>query len=627
MRNARRHGDPQHGDIRGRRRRRTLRRGAAVVLVATIALALGALNAVATGGSATVETEAAAGVGRTAATLEASVNPNGVAVTECAFEYGTSEALGESVSCTYLPGELETPVPVEAPLSGLLESSTYYFRIHVREGASESTGAIRSFTTLPTLPTVGSQNPVAVGRTSATLTAVVDPDDSEVTACQFEWGTVGHELDHQTPCSSLPGSGSEPVTVSAPIEGLAESTVYYVRTVVTNGFGTQHSGRGSFETLPSAPRAQTAPNSPFTRTTATLKGEVTPNGSAVESCDFQYGTASVEEHTVPCEQSAIGAGEAPVAVSAAVGGLSEGTLYHYRLEASNARGLGTGNTLSFNTPPYLAKVTIGGAREVTDSSALLKGRVNPQGQTVTECRFEYGPTVALGAKVPCSSLPGGGEGYVGVSAPIAGLSPETGYYARLRVVNASGVSYSGLEPFATFRPGLPPVVKKLSPKKGTPAGGTAVTITGEDLEGAESVRFGETTTTDITADSPFSLTVLSPPGTTGVAEVIVVTAAGESALSSGDRFTYSNPVVSSIEPGEGPLAGGNEVTITGSGFEPGSGGAVFAFGKGLASDVECSSSSSCTAVVPAATKHGTVKVRATVAGKNSKAVPLYTYQP
>ena len=60
-------------------------------LLALAVIALGGLTALASGGAPTAETEHHSGLGRTSVTLNASVNPNGTEVTECDFEYGTSE--------------------------------------------------------------------------------------------------------------------------------------------------------------------------------------------------------------------------------------------------------------------------------------------------------------------------------------------------------------------------------------------------------------------------------------------------------------------------------------------------------------------------------------------------------
>jgi phosphodiesterase/alkaline phosphatase D-like protein len=596
----------------------------------TVVACASTMAALAGGGAPGVETEHVSGLGRTGAVLNAVVNPNGSPVGECYFEYGTSESSLSSVaSCSYLPGELETPVPVSATLAGLAESTTYYFRIHAKSTAGESSGTIRSFTTMPSAPVANTESAATIGRTGATFSAYVTPDDSEVTECFFEYGTVPGELSDRVACSPSPGAGSEPVSVHGSVSGLAESTVYYYRVVARNGYGSEHGGRTNFETLPSRPKANTEPAAAVAHTTATLRGFVTPNGGSVESCSFQWGSSSIEEHTVPCEQVSIGSGETPVAVTANLTGLAESTTYHFRLLASNSHGTGMGGSEGFTTLPYLPKVMIQRPGELSDESAVLRAKINPQDEAVSECRFEYGTTPGLGSLAPCNLLPEAGERWVQVSAPVGGLASSTTYLVRVRARDASGVTYSKLESFTTYQPGLAPIVSKIKPGKGSSAGGTAVTVKGENLQGATGVLFGEVETTDITADSPDSLTVIAPGGV-GTVDVVVLTESGESATTSADRFTYTKPIIGEVSPGHGPLAGGTEVTVTGSGFEPGSTGTTFLFGKEPGSGVECASSTTCTVTTPAAYKGkaGTVKVTAKVAGKGSSSAPgaVFTYE-
>jgi hypothetical protein len=102
--------------------------------------------------------------------------------------------------------------------------------------------------------------------------------------------------------------------------------------------------------------------------------------------------------------------------------------------------------------------TAGAAANVTRTSAMLQGTVNPGGALVTSCEFEYGTTPALGVSgstnnygqsVPCEQAAqvGSGTGPVEVSADVSGLQPGALYHFRLAVGNASGASSSaGLFP-------------------------------------------------------------------------------------------------------------------------------------------------------------------------------------
>jgi hypothetical protein len=80
----------------------------------------------------------------------------------------------------------------------------------------------------------------------------------------------------------------------------------------------------------------------------------------------------------------------------------------------------------------------------------------------------------------------------------------------------------------------PPALTAISPNNGPTGGGTTVTITGTNLAGATTVRFGGTNAT-ITADSATQITVTSPPGNAGTVSVTVTTASG---TSNAELFTY-----------------------------------------------------------------------------------------
>jgi hypothetical protein len=81
-------------------------------------------------------------------------------------------------------------------------------------------------------------------------------------------------------------------------------------------------------------------------------------------------------------------------------------------------------------------------------------------------------------------------------------------------------------------------------------------------------------------------------------------------------FAAPRPAVTAVTPNTGPVAGGTEVTVSGSGFAPGAGATSIRFGATPASDVSCESHTTCSAIVPPH-KAGTVDVTVTVAGTTS----------
>jgi hypothetical protein len=135
---------------------------------------------------------------------------------------------------------------------------------------------------------------------------------------------------------------------------------------------------------------------------------------------------------------------------------------------------------------------------------------------------------------------------------------------------------------------------------------------------------------DVTVVSATSITVVSPAATTGTVEVTVTTPNGTSAASSRDHFKYEAPTVATVTPSTGSKSGGTHVTVTGSGFAPGTTGTTFDFGSTSAGSVACTSTTTCTMIAPAVKKVGAVDVKATVderASKKNAPADQFTYGP
>ncbi len=107
-----------------------------------------------------------------------------------------------------------------------------------------------------------------------------------------------------------------------------------------------------------------------------------------------------------------------------------------------------------------------------------------------------------------------------------------------------------------------PSLTQLAPRAGPTRGGTTVAITGRDLSGATSVRFGSTSAASFQVTSPTTITAVSPGRPVGPVNITVTTAGGSATLD--DAFTYvPAPRLSSVEPGSGPLVP-TPVTLVGA---------------------------------------------------------------
>ncbi|HEX8714938.1 MAG TPA: alkaline phosphatase family protein, partial [Solirubrobacteraceae bacterium] len=98
------------------------------------------------------------------------------------------------------------------------------------------------------------------------------------------------------------------------------------------------------------------------------------------------------------------------------------------------------------TPPTVVTID---ATSVTPSSATLNATVDPNGEAVSSCRFEYGTSTAYGSSAPCEPSPGAGEGAVAVAAPVSGLHQRTTYHFRIAATNEGGDAFGEDQTFQT----------------------------------------------------------------------------------------------------------------------------------------------------------------------------------
>lgn len=157
----------------------------------------------------------------------------------------------------------------------------------------------------------------------------------------------------------------------------------------------------------------------------------------------------------------------------------------------------------------------------------------------------------------------------------------------------------------------------ISPNQGSTGGGTLVTITGTNLTGTSAVHFGSKLATSVTNVSPTQVTAVSPSGS-GTVGVTVTTPGGTSNPTS--FFYVGAPFKSGLSDSAGPTAGGNTITVSGTGLATAT---SVHFGANSATPTPVSDSQ-ITVVVPAGAGPGSVGVSVTTAGGTNNGLS-YTY--
>jgi hypothetical protein len=94
----------------------------------------------------------------------------------------------------------------------------------------------------------------------------------------------------------------------------------------------------------------------------------------------------------------------------------------------------------FGPTPEPPVVSTGVASAIDFPSAHVAGAVNPNSNafSLTECRFEYGPTTSYGSWAPCKPNVTTGVNMKPVAATLGVLEPDTTYHYRLKAATAGG---------------------------------------------------------------------------------------------------------------------------------------------------------------------------------------------
>jgi sugar lactone lactonase YvrE len=183
-----------------------------------------------------VSTGQASGVSETSATLAGAVNPEGLSVSACEFEYGTSTSYGQSAPCAQSPAELgsgNAAVPVSAAIAGLQPDTTYHYRLLASSPQGSEPGEDRTFSTFSP-PVVLAQSVTGAGTSSVTLNATIDTIGLPSTY-SFQYGLDPSYGSSTPPRVTAAGQGQ--VVVHELVTGLQPATTYHFRVQASNAYG------------------------------------------------------------------------------------------------------------------------------------------------------------------------------------------------------------------------------------------------------------------------------------------------------------------------------------------------------------------------------------------------------
>jgi hypothetical protein len=169
------------------------------------------------------------GVTATAATLNGTVNPAGVALEKCVFEYGETEAYGQTTPCEGSVPPDSSEHAVHASIV-VVQGKTYHYRL-VAFNANDKNEPATGGDVVFGPPLVDSEWSTAVTASSADVHALVSAQNLE-TGVRVEYGTGLGYGKESGPVELVAGGGEQEVSFA--LTGLAPGSVYHYRFVAEN---------------------------------------------------------------------------------------------------------------------------------------------------------------------------------------------------------------------------------------------------------------------------------------------------------------------------------------------------------------------------------------------------------
>jgi NHL repeat len=430
-----------------------------------------------------VTTEAAGPVGATSATLNGSVNPDEVPLTECFFEWGETNTYGNVASCedpnAAEVGEGNAPVSVHADISAGLKAGTrYHYRLVAANADGSSEGEDEEFQTLG--PSITAQSAAEVTATSARINGLINPN-GEPGSYFVEYVSDADFL--ESAYAKATKAPASPASIPANVTGTGDLSG-------TTGLGELTAGSTvvPFSTLTGVPEVgQLITGSGIPPGTKLITGTVpthlvlsnaaTSSGSGVE---LKAGRAVISNLTITSSGSSFAIGQilegpgippgttisaiigsslqisnfptegkkgaaltasGPQAVSQLLSGLSPGITYHFRLVATNTAATTLGPDKLFTTFA-LPSVDLpdGRAYEMVSPSQKIGEVFAPEpGHEIDGTCEDCLPGIDAG-KLPMQTSPDGESVLYGGQPFAAGLSPRADQYLSRRGPSGWGAS-------------------------------------------------------------------------------------------------------------------------------------------------------------------------------------------
>lgn len=366
----------------------------------------------------------------------------GETVSEVGFYYSTEQDVDTETSLKVNQAYAGDDFSLE--VKELLPNTDYYVKSYAVNTAGVAYGAVKTFKTSSSSPTVATIGVTDVTSTSALLTgSIVSNNGADVTERGFVWiqgdGTPTMES------HKLKAEGTAD-KFTAILDNLEQNKKYSFRAYAVNSKGTSLGDIVMFTTSAGLPTLSSIDISDITATSAKFSSTVIGHGgSTVTEVGFYYSTSLEVDPKLSEKVSQLYAKDA---FTLSVDELQIYQKYYVKAYAANSAGVAFSLTVEFMTMSSTPVVNTMSASDITPSAVTLNGEVvTDNGASITERGFVWmkgsGEPTEASDKLKVSGTTGD------FNATLTGLEPNQMYSFSSYATNANGTSYGEVMSFTT----------------------------------------------------------------------------------------------------------------------------------------------------------------------------------
>lgn len=408
----------------------------------------------------TLVTNTAADLTRFEATLSGSVVPhaNSIAKAEVFFLFAKGATLDDAEERAATPDNT-TEDRYVCTVEGLTPGTEYCYSICARSGGSTARGELIQFETLSSTSPVPAATLVEqVSESGALLSSdITDNGGQNITQRGFAYKVYQEGMPEPTTSDKTRTVSLSAETFSAQLSDLQAKTTYIVRSYAINRAGTGYGESVTFTTGELKIPQLTCEMGAVTAFAATPTATVSTNGGYELT---EYGFCWSTENQVPTIENlkTVTGTDETASFSEMIEDLNPETTYYLRAYATNQKGTGYSNILTFTTEQkQVATLEKPQASNVDITSATLSSTITvPEGVEITEkgvCYSIFSTKPAIDGQHTVDSSEGNT-----IRVELKELNEGATYYATAYATTRDGTFYSEATQFTLNRTYEPTVV-------------------------------------------------------------------------------------------------------------------------------------------------------------------------